>query len=148
MNIETELKELILSRFGTMKAFSEKIELPNSTIDSIFRRGVNNASITNIIKICKALEISADALADGRLEAAPCSANSLYPPFSLDEISLIKKYRQLDPRGRAAVMDTVERELLYSTSASRAADAKKLADDVLECMAGADLNEPVRKASE
>ena len=131
-----------------MKAFSEKIELPNSTIDSIFRRGVNNASITNIIKICKALEISADALADGRLEAAPCSANSLYPPFSLDEISLIKKYRQLDPRGRAAVMDTVERELLYSTSASRAADAKKLADDVLECMAGADLNEPVRKANE
>ena len=52
MNIETELKELILSRFGTMKAFSEKIELPNSTIDSIFRRGVNNASFTNIIKIC------------------------------------------------------------------------------------------------
>ncbi|WP_302818388.1 helix-turn-helix domain-containing protein [Ruthenibacterium lactatiformans] len=65
-----------------------------------------------------------------------------------EEFRIIKKYRQLDPRGRAAVMDTVEREFLYSTSASRAADAKKLADDVLECMSGADLNEPVRKANE
>ena len=82
MNIETELKELILSRFGTMKAFSEKIELPNSTIDSIFRRGVNNASITNIIKICKALEISASALADGRLEAALFRQFPLSPLFS------------------------------------------------------------------
>ena len=34
---------------------------------SIFKRGIDNSSVANIIKICKALGISADALADGEI---------------------------------------------------------------------------------
>ena len=68
MSIEDELKEYILSRYKSLREFSECAELPNSTVDTILKRGVFNAKVGNIIQICKVLNISADALADGRLE--------------------------------------------------------------------------------
>ena len=67
MTIEEKLKELIISRHGTMREFVQVVGLPYSTIDTILRRGVNKASITNVIAICKALHISADELAAGRI---------------------------------------------------------------------------------
>lgn len=41
--------------------------MPYQTMDSILKRGVDKASVSNIIKICKALDISADELANGYL---------------------------------------------------------------------------------
>lgn len=68
MTIEDELKEYILSRYKSLREFSEVAELPNSTVNTILNRGVSNAKVGNVIQICKSLNISADALADGRIE--------------------------------------------------------------------------------
>lgn len=68
MTIEDELKEYILTRYKSLREFSEYAELPNSTVDTILKRGLFNAKVGNIIQICKVLNISADALADGRIE--------------------------------------------------------------------------------
>lgn len=65
--IENELKSLILSKFGTVKDFALKCGLPYSTVDTILRRGINKASVSSVIAICKALDISTDALANGRI---------------------------------------------------------------------------------
>ena len=67
MTTEEKLKELILKRYNSIREFTIAIDMPYTTIDSIFRRGVGNSSVTNVIKICKALGISADALADGEI---------------------------------------------------------------------------------
>lgn len=67
MTIEEKLKDLILLRYKSIREFSILIDMPYTTIDSIFRRGVGNSSVSNIIKICKALGISADELADGKI---------------------------------------------------------------------------------
>ena len=67
MTIEDKLKDLILSRYKSIREFTIFIDMPYTTIDSIFRRGVGNSSVSNIIKICKALGISADELADGKI---------------------------------------------------------------------------------
>lgn len=72
--VEENLKELIMARYGTMIKFSTKIGMSNSTLAAIINRGVNNASVTNIIKICEELDISADALAGGQI--VPNSDNS------------------------------------------------------------------------
>ena len=42
-------------------------DIPYTTLDSILKRGIGNSSVTNIIKICKALGISVDALAEGEI---------------------------------------------------------------------------------
>ena len=67
MTTEEMLKELILNRYNSIREFAISIDMPNTTLDSIFRRGIGNSSVINIIKICKALNISADALADGEI---------------------------------------------------------------------------------
>lgn len=46
---------------GTLKWFSQKIDMPYSTLLSILKN-VGGASIDNIVKICKGLNISADDL--------------------------------------------------------------------------------------
>lgn len=67
MTIEERLQELILERYHSMREFSIAIDIPNTTMFSILKRGIGNSSVSNIIKICKALGISADALADGEI---------------------------------------------------------------------------------
>lgn len=67
MIIEEKLKEIILSRYGAVKTFAEACGLPYGTVDTILRRGVHKASITNIIAICKTLNISTDELAHNRI---------------------------------------------------------------------------------
>ena len=79
MKIEDQLKKLILSRYKSINEFVQRAELPYSTVDSIFRRGIGNSSVTNVIKICKVLGISVDELANGRIVP-----NSYYTSKSRD----------------------------------------------------------------
>ena len=67
MTIEERLKELILKRYHSVREFTIENDIPYTTVHSIFKRGIGNSSVTNVIKICKALGISADALADGEI---------------------------------------------------------------------------------
>lgn len=67
MSTEEKLKDLILRKYHSIREFTTIHDIPYTTIHSIFRRGVGNSSVSNIIKICKALGISADALAEGRI---------------------------------------------------------------------------------
>ena len=67
MTIEEKLKNLILARYNSVREFAHVAEIPNTTLASIFKRGVNNSSVGNIIKICKVLNLSVDALSDGEI---------------------------------------------------------------------------------
>ena len=70
MTIEDKLKNLILSRYRSIREFTQVIDMPYSTFDGILKRGIDNSSVVNVIKVCQALEISADALADGQIRPA------------------------------------------------------------------------------
>ena len=67
MTIENQLKNLICDKYGSMRNFARKIEISQSTLATILRRGVQNASISTVLKICDALEISVDALAENKI---------------------------------------------------------------------------------
>ncbi|MFR4248816.1 MAG: helix-turn-helix domain-containing protein [Leuconostoc lactis] len=62
MNREMYLKELIESKYGTVRNFSEQIGVPYTTIRSIIERGVLNAKMQNIINICVGLGITPEQL--------------------------------------------------------------------------------------
>ena len=70
MTIEEKLKALILNRYHSIREFTILAEIPYSTIDSIFKRGIGNSSVSNVIKICKTLGLSVDALANGEIAPA------------------------------------------------------------------------------
>lgn len=65
---EDKLKEYILTKYKSIREFTVAVNMPYSTIDSIFKRGIRKASIDNIIKICDFLNISVDALIEGIIE--------------------------------------------------------------------------------
>lgn len=68
MSVESELKELILKEYKSLREFAIKIDMPYSTVDTILKRGVDKANIVNIIRICKELNIDTEALGEGRIE--------------------------------------------------------------------------------
>lgn len=66
-NIENELKDLILDKYGSLSEFCKKIDLPWTTLDSILKRGVDKANIRNILKITSELGIDVERLASGEI---------------------------------------------------------------------------------
>lgn len=63
---EDKLKNLIIEKYGSIRQFSFKIDIPYTTVDSILKRGIDNSNVGNVIKICKALNISIDTLLDDK----------------------------------------------------------------------------------
>lgn len=82
MTIEEKLKDFIISKYGNLSNFSKEIDMANSTLSTILKKGVRKASITNILKICEALEISADGLAEEKI--VPYTFNQKNPSKSTD----------------------------------------------------------------
>lgn len=62
MEKEKHLKSLMELKSGTVKAFSNDIGLAYTTVRSILERGVLNAKVENIIKICNGLNIKPEDL--------------------------------------------------------------------------------------
>ncbi|WP_298535756.1 helix-turn-helix transcriptional regulator [uncultured Methanobrevibacter sp.] len=67
MTTEEKLKQFILTKHRSVLEFTQSIGMPYGTMSSIFKRGIENSSVTNIIKICSALGISTDELAKGNI---------------------------------------------------------------------------------
>lgn len=96
MTIEDKLHELILTRYHSVREFTIAIDMPYTTMHSIFKRGIGNSSVTNIIKICKALGISADALADGEIVSVrERSSKSLTPNTYVEVEEILEDTREL-----------------------------------------------------
>jgi len=58
--LESKIKEIIIERYGSVRQFAIKIDIPYATVDSILKRGIDNSNVSNVMKICKVLEISID----------------------------------------------------------------------------------------
>ena len=107
MSIEHELKTLILEKYKSIRAFSINLELPNSTMDTILKRGISGTAISTVIKICNALEIDVNSLADGQIKPKPFVSKLQY---SFEEEEHIKKYRTLDEHGKRNVDNILQNE--------------------------------------
>ena len=96
--IEDELKSLIIDKYKSIRAFTVSVDMPYSTVDSIFKRGIKKASVDNIIKICNELEISADALVEGSItyknEPTTIAAHFDGDEYTEEELDEIKNFAE------------------------------------------------------
>lgn len=65
--MENKIKELIIEKYGSVKRFAEKVNVPYTTIDTILKRGLLNSNVLNVIKICNELNIDVNELANGKV---------------------------------------------------------------------------------
>ena len=93
MTTEEKLKELILSRYQSIREFTIATDIAYSTFDTIMKRGIRNANVSNVIKICNALHISTDALADGEIVSATFVPNKGNTPTPLQLENTIKDFK-------------------------------------------------------
>ena len=67
MTLEEQLKQEIISRYGSVLAFSKATGLKNSTLDSILTRGIYNSGVGKVMQIFDALGIDTESIAVGRI---------------------------------------------------------------------------------
>lgn len=104
MNVTAQLKELILSRYKSLRAFAEDAGIAYTTIDTVLKKGVLKAGIGTVLKVCKSLGISADKLGEGEI------VSSKQLDLSPDEVEMVEQYRELDERSRRVIRNLVHIE--------------------------------------
>ena len=67
MTIEEKLKVYILENYCSMANFSNVVNISPATLSAIFKRGLENCSVSNLYKISDALDISIDFLRKGEI---------------------------------------------------------------------------------
>ncbi len=58
--LEEKIKNMIIEKYGSIRQFALKIDVPYTTVDSILKRGIDNSNVNNAIKVFKALGLSID----------------------------------------------------------------------------------------
>lgn len=95
MTIEEQLKKLIIEKSGSVNKFSRECGVSQSTIATIFVRGVNNANAKNINRICSYLGISSDELLNGRIVASQSKQVEIdTTKLTERNLSILKAYYQ------------------------------------------------------
>ena len=83
--LESNLKALIIQKYGSLKKFTEIIDMPWTTLDSILKRGIANSNITNVLKITRELNLDAEKLVDGEICKNIPTPTTLAAHFDGDE---------------------------------------------------------------
>lgn len=115
MTIEEQLKQKILERYKSVRAFTTSINIPYSTLDSVFKRGIANAGVSTMIKVFNALDLDIESIQSVELRnraqktSPSTSENALGedPPRSDSLRSiLLHNFEQLNQEGRERLVET------------------------------------------
>ena len=105
--IENKIKDMIITRYGSLRYFCQKINVPYSTIDSILKRGIGKANVLNVIKICNALDISVDSLQHGIIEPINKIEQVTPEEFASEVKLLLKKTENLTEQQKQHLLNTL-----------------------------------------
>lgn len=113
MTTEDKLKKLIVCKYGSMVNFSKEIDMANSTLATIMKNGIHKASVTNVIKICQALGISADELAHDKIVPVDSDVKNTASKTELNELIAyteknIDQFRYLTIDGKPLSNEEIE----------------------------------------
>ncbi len=100
MTVEEQLKEEILSKYKSIRAFTTEIGIPYSTLDSVFKRGISNAGVSTMIKIFGALDLDIESVATGELKKRRAEEKPTPVPgdgLDSNEEALMSLVRRLTP---------------------------------------------------
>ncbi len=91
------IKKTIKYKFSSTRRFSEEIGIPQTTIVSSIKNGINGTAFSTVCKMCQALDIK---LVDG-----------IYPVVVSDNTkNIIEKLSKLDDKGIHTVATVLEME--------------------------------------
>lgn len=105
MTIEEQLKQKILERYKSVRAFTTSINIPYSTLDSVFKRGIANAGVSTMIKVFDALDLDLESIQSVELRNRAHKNSPSTAEAAPGEEQLISLYRELNDEGREKLVD-------------------------------------------
>ena len=109
MTIEEKLKYYILSKYKSIRAFSQDVDIPYSTIDNIFKRSISGSSLYNITQICDKLSIDINKLAENEIcQVEAQEADTRNSILTVIEQSIIKKHQLLNEEGQEYIQSQMD----------------------------------------
>lgn len=106
MTIEEQLKQEILKRYKSVRAFTTTINIPYSTLDSVFKRGITNAGVSTMIKVFDALDLDIESVQSKELRHRTHIKNSPSADESAPgEKQLVSLYHELNEEGQNKLVD-------------------------------------------
>lgn len=97
MDKTNKVKQLIKLTGCNLKDFSKKADIPYTTLRSMLERGIDNASVNNVIKICNALNISVESLYEED-----------HLSISKEDKYFLKKLNNLDSEDKNKVIEYID----------------------------------------
>ncbi len=101
MNPEQKLKDYILSKHRSIMEFSEKCNIPYTTVVSVLKKSINRASVTTVIQICDCLNIDVDELVKGNIvelsldkQSIDYQIENIYSGLTLEEKTELLNYAE------------------------------------------------------
>lgn len=102
MDKSQKLKEQILSKYRSIREFSKKVGIPNSTLVTALDSGVGGMAVDKVVLICEELGIDIKTF-------EPLEQKNVLTAEELSkkETLVIKKYRSLNESGKKKVDEYV-----------------------------------------
>ena len=120
MTVEEQIKNMIIEKFKSVRAFTQFINVPYSTIDTMIKRGISGTAITTVLKVCRALNIDAESLETGIIALkSPTTTEPLtinQSPTALDE--KISRLDEVDLAKTEAYVDGLLSSAKYEIAAA------------------------------
>ena len=119
------IKQLISETELNLKAFAKETDIPYTTLRSMLDRGIENASVNNVIKVCTRLGISVESL----------YSQSDDQKITKDESDLLDDYEKLnilgkkEARKRVSELTEISKYTLQHTYTTIAAHDDDLTED-------------------
>ena len=111
MEIEDQLKEVILDRYKSLRAFTSAIDIPYSTLDSALKRGgLHKVGVSKAIKIFSALDLDVESIPTGDLKSLEITRGQKVSPISGEAMTLAIDYDSLDSHGKLVVRLVADEE--------------------------------------
>ncbi len=67
MEREAKLKQIIQEKYGNLSRFAEASGVPYTTINNIFKRGLDGVGVGTVVKLCTLLGVDVESLIQGEL---------------------------------------------------------------------------------
>lgn len=109
MNREEYVKYLIKEHGMTLKEFSQKIDIPYSTLLSMLNRSVGGASVDNVIKVCEGLGITIEDLQNAENERKPVTYKG--NELSTSDILVLDLFHRVPEEQRKELLNLIEAAL-------------------------------------
>lgn len=109
------MKSLRESQNLSQEKLADILNVAQQTVGK-WERGITVPRQPMLIKIAKYFHVSTDYIL-GRTDnpdASPAPSTATAPPITPQDRELLRKYHELDQRGRQSVLDTIEREHSYT----------------------------------